>query len=221
MTDLTCEEFRDLSAEFALGVLEGRERAEAIAHVEHCAACQHESATMGDVADMLFELTPSAEPPAGLETRVLGLVRPDHARARRIVRLAIAAAVAALIGVGGWAIGHSGARQRSAVPPSGAVTAPFVTNDHHVGEVVAWGGRLPWVAMAVDTTLGDGTVSCQLTQRNGPPVTLGTFTLSAGYGYWSAALTVPLDQVSGARLVDSDGQTVAIATFAKAPAARA
>jgi hypothetical protein len=82
MTDLTCGQFEDLSAELALGILEGRERAVALAHVEHCADCRQDLLAMGAVADRLVELTPSAEPPAGFETRVLARLNPLTAAGR-------------------------------------------------------------------------------------------------------------------------------------------
>lgn len=79
MSELSCEAMQPLVAELALGVSEGKERADALAHLEHCPACQHELLLMGDVADRLAELTPSAEPPAGFETRVLATIETARA----------------------------------------------------------------------------------------------------------------------------------------------
>jgi hypothetical protein len=42
MTELTCDESHQLIAELALGVLDGRERATVLGHVEHCSLCQTE-----------------------------------------------------------------------------------------------------------------------------------------------------------------------------------
>ena len=108
MTELTCTQFGDLSAELALGILEGEERADALVHAQHCDACQRELARQSSVADELVALTPAAEPPVGFETRVLSRLAATSRQRRRgrvLVALA-AAAVAAAIGVGGWAIGH-------------------------------------------------------------------------------------------------------------------
>ena len=58
MTDPGCVHARDQLAELALEVLDGRERAEVLAHVEHCADCRHELAAMlsrGDVHDPVIE----------------------------------------------------------------------------------------------------------------------------------------------------------------------
>jgi anti-sigma factor RsiW len=71
MPNLSCEAVHSLIPELALGLLDGRESAQVLAHLEHCPACQHELLLMGDVADRLVELTPPAEPPAGFESRVM------------------------------------------------------------------------------------------------------------------------------------------------------
>ncbi len=70
--DMTCAELRDVAAELALGVLTGRERAAAIAHLETCKACRAEVRELMATGERLLELLPPAEPPAGFETRVLG-----------------------------------------------------------------------------------------------------------------------------------------------------
>ena len=40
LNDMTCAELADVAAELALGVLTGRERAVAIAHLDTCDACR-------------------------------------------------------------------------------------------------------------------------------------------------------------------------------------
>jgi hypothetical protein len=211
MTEPTCEEFKDLSAELALGILHGRERAEAIAHLERCPACHEELLLMGDLADRIVSLTPSAEPPAGFETRVLASLAPRAKRSRRrpVALILAAAVVAVAIGVAGWAIGsagHHGSR-------SDVVTAAFVSNGERVGQLVESDDAYPWVYMTVDTDLGSKTVICELTDSNGKTVRLGQFRLKDGYGQWGAAVPVTMKHVTGARLVDAHGLTVATATF--------
>ncbi|MGV9630325.1 zf-HC2 domain-containing protein, partial [Streptomyces sp. NPDC003487] len=68
--DLTCEQVRELSAELALGVLAGRERARAIAHLDRCADCREHVRQLTLVGDRLIGLLPDREPPVGFETRV-------------------------------------------------------------------------------------------------------------------------------------------------------
>jgi hypothetical protein len=73
---MTCAHLHDVAAELALGVLTGRDRATAIAHLEQCRACREEVRQLMVVGGLLPELLPPVEPPPGFETRVLQLVQP-------------------------------------------------------------------------------------------------------------------------------------------------
>ncbi|MER5184131.1 zf-HC2 domain-containing protein [Streptomyces sp. NPDC002896] len=126
--DATCETLQETGAELALGVLPGRERAEAVAHLDRCADCREYVEQMTLVGDGLIGLLPGSEPPVGFETRVaraltqasaghegrlsmrgLGRVRRGFRRrgpGRVRLRVAAAAAASALVfGFGGWAVG--------------------------------------------------------------------------------------------------------------------
>jgi hypothetical protein len=85
--EMSCAGFGDVAAELALGVLTGRERAEALAHIDHCEACREHVRQLTMTGEGLLELLPSREPPAGFETRVmerLGLAVPDRRTVGRI-----------------------------------------------------------------------------------------------------------------------------------------
>ncbi|MGR6971809.1 hypothetical protein ACU639_19860 [Streptomyces cynarae] len=69
-SDVTCEKLREIGPELALGVLPGRERAGAVAHLERCADCREYVAQLTLVGDRLIGLLPCGEPPVGFETRV-------------------------------------------------------------------------------------------------------------------------------------------------------
>lgn len=71
LNDMTCAELADVAAELALGVLTGRERAVAVAHLDQCDGCREYVRQLMATGDQLVELLPAAEPPAGFETRVL------------------------------------------------------------------------------------------------------------------------------------------------------
>jgi hypothetical protein len=71
LSDMTCVELADVAAELALGVLTGRERATAVAHLGGCDACREDVRQLMATGEQLLELLPPAEPPAGFETRVL------------------------------------------------------------------------------------------------------------------------------------------------------
>ena len=85
VNDMSCAEFGDVAAELALGVLTGRERARALAHLERCDACRENVRLLTITGEELVGLLPAIEPPAGFETRVmdrLGLGAPAPAPAR-------------------------------------------------------------------------------------------------------------------------------------------
>jgi hypothetical protein len=78
--DMGCDEFADVAAEVALGVLMGRERADALAHLERCDACRETLRQLTMTSEQLLELLPAVEPPAGFESRAmarLGIAVPD------------------------------------------------------------------------------------------------------------------------------------------------
>lgn len=78
--DANCERLREVGPELALGVLPGRERAEAVAHLDRCADCREYVRQLTGVGDRLVGLLPDREPPPGFETRVARLlVQPTAA----------------------------------------------------------------------------------------------------------------------------------------------
>ena len=84
VNEMGCAEFADAAAELALGVLTGRERAQALAHLDHCEACRENVRQLTVTGEELVGLLPAIEPPAGFETRVmerLGLSTPTPAPA--------------------------------------------------------------------------------------------------------------------------------------------
>ena len=81
MDDMSCDEFAEVAAELALGVLTGRERARALAHLDGCESCREQVRELSMAGDELLALLPPAEPPAGFESRVLdrlGLTAPGQ-----------------------------------------------------------------------------------------------------------------------------------------------
>ncbi len=85
LNEMGCREFSDAAAELALGVLTGRERAQALAHLDHCASCREKVRQLTATGEGLLGLLPSVEPPAGFEARVmdrlgLAVAAPSPAR---------------------------------------------------------------------------------------------------------------------------------------------
>ena len=71
MSEMTCAELADVAAELALGVLTGRERARALAHLDRCETCREDVRQLLATSEQLIGLLPEREPPVGFETRVL------------------------------------------------------------------------------------------------------------------------------------------------------
>ncbi|HEX6451536.1 MAG TPA: hypothetical protein VF060_18990 [Trebonia sp.] len=89
---MDCGEFSDVAAELALGVLTGRERADALAHLERCDECRETVRQLAITGEELVGLLPAVEPPPGFETRVLTRIgvapgTPSPGRARRLPSL--------------------------------------------------------------------------------------------------------------------------------------
>lgn len=65
-----CEEYADNLAELALGILTGRERAAALAHVDSCPRCAEELEQLSHVSDAVLSVAPEVEPTVGFEVRL-------------------------------------------------------------------------------------------------------------------------------------------------------
>ena len=177
--DVNCEKLREIGAELALGVLPGRERAAAVAHLDRCADCREYIGQLTLVGDRLIGLLPEREPPVGFEARVAHRLAHDAAheargrssglashqgvrsRARR-ARLRIAAVASAFVvavGFAGWAVGTA-VQEVTASPPAAVETEDVLVGDltspggcgQPVGEIYAHPGKHGWIFMSVALT---------------------------------------------------------------------
>jgi len=80
---LGCDDVHDQAEEFALGLLDGAERAAVVAHLEGCRACGARVAVLAEAGEQMLLVAPAVEPPAGFEQRVLDRLGPEHLRPRR------------------------------------------------------------------------------------------------------------------------------------------
>jgi hypothetical protein len=231
VNDMGCAGFADVAAELALGALTGRERAEALAHLDRCAACQEHVRQLTVTGQELLRLLPPEEPPPGFETRVLerlGLAahRPGPSSRRRrfgrgrgdgrpgvgrralaAVAVTLAVAVSAL---GGWRLGAAGSS------PAGSSLSSAVllsASRQTVGSIFFYGANRQALFVSVDFPSGTGTVICQLVSQDGNVVTLGSFSLDTGYGAWGSSDLVSHGQFTGARLISPKGAILATASF--------
>jgi hypothetical protein len=199
MTSMSCEQLADVAPELALGVLTGRERADAFAHLDRCASCRQLLNSLSGVTDeLLRSFAPSVEPPPGFEARVLQAMTPPRVRQRNTIpALAAAACVALLVGI---AVLVGGSRQ--------AFAAAEMRTDS--GQVVGWiyvdddslGMNLPgWAEQIKKWGYASETYSLRLTDAAGVehllPVRLN------GRTTWSTEMDV--DHITTAALVDASG----------------
>ena len=158
LTDMSCEEFAQVAAELALGVLTGRERARAIAHLDRCDTCREHVRQLSLTGEEMLGLLPSGEPPAGFETRVMdrlghttAVQRPERTRLMLAAAAVTLAAVAC--GLGGW-----GLRGAISAPSPGTSTAQttlrsaaLLTSAHQpAGKIFLYKGDPRWLYMDVD-----------------------------------------------------------------------
>ena len=93
--EMSCDEFADVAAELALGVLTGRERAQAVAHLDECDSCREHVRQLSLTGEELLGLLPSQEPPEGFESRVMAGLGMATRRPKRWSRRMLAMAAVA------------------------------------------------------------------------------------------------------------------------------
>jgi anti-sigma-K factor RskA len=86
---MTCEQLAPLYEEYALGVLEGEERAELEAHLARaCPECTPGVAEARLVVSQLAHAAPDVQPPAALRDKILDAVKSSADTAHRVAPLA-------------------------------------------------------------------------------------------------------------------------------------
>jgi anti-sigma-K factor RskA len=220
-----CEECSAELPELALGVLTGRERARALAHVENCPHCADELEQLSRAADTVLQAAPDAEPPMGFEVRlfermgVADVPRRDHRRrwAPRWVPTGVAAAAAAVaaLGVGlGVTLTSSPTGPQAQAPASGRVeSANLVQDGRTVGHVVYFDGAKPWMSMMLADPGVQGQVNCVVISKNGVTHWVGTLTAHDGSGAWFATLHINPDNLRTAQVVSPNGAVLASASL--------
>jgi hypothetical protein len=223
----------DDGTELGLGVLTGRERARAVEHIQQCGRCRDRVHRMAFTSDELLRLVPGQQPPAGFSAQVterLRQARKPPGRSRRSKALATAAAAilvgsAGLAGLAGWGL-RTGAEPSGPAGPTGPIgptvsagsaalsTAALFTPAHQaIGKVYLHSGSHTWMFTTVDLASGATTVICQLTDRTGRVITVGSFRVTGGDGYWGSPEPDQPSAITSARLITTGGAVLATATF--------
>ena len=228
MSETDCAVFQDAAAELALGILTGPDRAAALKHMERCASCQAEVASLAAAADRLLDLVPARGAPDGFESRMAAAFRqsvPGQAARRRRGKAArcrlagwrrrryrLAAAAAAAAGALGFGLHQIGAPQQPAY--SGADMAALRTPaGARAGEVAVTDTPQPLLVMMVSPGAAPGWYRCYLRTSGGRQAFAGAFHVGRDGGVWVSRLPVHSRDLTGARLVGPDGTEIASATF--------
>jgi hypothetical protein len=218
--DFACEPYTDQLAELALGILPGRERAAALAHVETCMRCTTELERLSNAADALLAAAPHLDPPLGFEVRVfdrLGLTATRGLRTRRR-RLAIGAGALVTL-LGAFGLGTVVASEPHELPAKSATastdvdTAQLVASGKAIGAALAYSGKPGWLLMSVVDLRGDEAVDCSIVTQSGRSIPMGKFWLSNGAGTWSVKLPIAPSDVERVVLTAANGALIGKASF--------
>jgi Putative zinc-finger len=213
---LSCAEARELAPELALGILSGAERAEVLLHVNGCARCQAHVAELTEAADVIPQLAPEAEPPAGFETRVLRRLDERERRTRRRWLAAAVAVAAAAIIVSVTVvrvIESNDTTTDAALAPTTTLTAKPVAVPMELTAVPLAAG---WayvsnghgVAVSVNYGMPSGGYGVQVKSPDGRAETIGTMHVEDDRGSWTGRSRRPIVAGSTISLIDVSGAPV-------------
>ena len=211
---MDCSEAGSMLDELALDVLPGDRRAALLNHLEECPECRRLLDELSETSDALLLAGLVAAPPPGFEKRVLERIHtpPVRARAQSRFRLfAAAAAAVVLLAVGGVA-GVQFRRSDEGDSGHDFRTVQLISTDGSaIGDVSTYLGPPAWVFMRLDRGLPNGTYQCVLDADDGHTVPIGRLWASSGHGAWGERVRLDLRHAKSARLLDSNGATVATA----------
>jgi hypothetical protein len=213
-----CHETRELLAELAIGIADGRERSRALEHVAECLDCQQELERQAAVADGLLTLGAVEEPPLGFETRALRTIfpapEPRRSLAFRWLVPALAAAIAVVVTAGAMFVAYRDERQlaghyRATLGEAhgeyfGAVRLEDAAG-RPGGVVFRYRGSPSWVVITVTESHRSDVVRAELFDASGRRHSLPAFRL--GDGIWGGPLPVALADVAAVQLLRPDGRT--------------
>jgi hypothetical protein len=210
VTPMDCAGLAEVAPELALEVLDGRERAAALAHLEACAPCWQLVSALAADADLLLPLAPPVDPPPGFEERVVASLTPSatapaprpRPRRRALAGLALATclAIAALaLGVG------------RSTPPALATADMRTPTGDVVGKVVlqpepsaALFLTMPGWADEIERYAEPGETYALRIGSGGQPPRLVPFDLG-GDASWVNTIDVDPDAITSVAVVDSQG----------------
>jgi anti-sigma-K factor RskA len=221
MPESNCTECLELAPELALNALTGRERAQALAHLDECCRCREMVSALTSTADELLTLVPEAEPPPGFAGRVLAAVTPAAPAAARRSRwpMATAASLLSLSLVGaGWLAGSAGPAngptQGGGPGTRSVLYAPLTNQSQEVGQAYLEPDQPSWVYLSLSANVRtNANLRCTLTDPDGTSASLGTFPLDHGRRAWTIPVSLQRDGKIVATVTDEAGRVIGSANF--------
>lgn len=215
MSENGCDVTRELTAELALGVAAGEERARTVRHLDGCAGCRRDVAELGDLVDALMLLAPEREPPVGFESRVVAAVtgRRRRPRWRRVLAYAVAATLAAAAtGVGAYLVTEQdrtvAAQYRTALERAGGryfgVEFLQESGGGRAGHVFVYRGRPSWAFVVLPPERA-GSFHVEVVTREGETLDAGTIDMTAGENGVGVVLPADLAALETIRLLPDGG----------------
>jgi hypothetical protein len=208
-----CEAVRKVIPELALGIAEGKERAEALLHLRTCADCRRLLAGLSQVSDELLLLAPSHEPPVGFELRTLERLRRRSKRRSARAPLAAVALAGAMLASAATAsvllVSFRDERQLASqyraalarVDGQYFQAARLYTGDGTpAGKVFGYQGRPSWLVLVVYAPYRQTSLTGQLITARGARFSLPGLLLDARRGSWGGAIPIDLSDVARVRL---------------------
>ncbi len=204
-----CAEIRELLAEYAAGVLDGRDLSAVEEHLKSCARCRADADELIDVVDAVLGLAPDAEPALGFEARVMD--RIDGVRSRQRVRRSLLAAAAALVVlVGAVGIG----RITAPSSPKNLDEYALRTAAH---QTVGWAwvhpGKPGWIYVDMSYERAYPRVSVEVVTDAGTTVSAGELALDDGHGTLGLRSPVPVAMVRTIQMRLPSGRLLCHATL--------
>lgn len=220
-----CSVARAVAPELALGIASGEERAETLRHLASCPECRAEVESLARVADELLLVAPEQDPPVGFESRAVEALTGDgktHRGLRRWGLVAVAAAMAALLGAGGVYLAtnedrEAGAYYRAQFAAAGGkylvVSGVRDRGHHELGRVFAYEGDPSWLLITADRGTGPGTYEVMLETTDGSRLSVGDMEVTASGGSWGHAIPVDVHRLAYVELAPGAGGASLEASF--------
>ncbi len=217
MTDRTptCPD-EDVLVAFTLGELDGRVRAETLAHLAECPPCRSQVHELAEVVDQVLLAAPVAEPPKGFEAGVLDQLHVHGGTSRRRIGRALLAVAAAVLLVIALAAVLVVTDDTPAIAEARMVTPA----GHDVGAAWRYSDDSSWVFVSVpgwrrweEPGGAPGEYVLRAELDDGTTIDLGDIAFDEANGSWGITTEVDADRIRSVSIADATGRVWCTGSF--------